>query len=207
MKSRSEIIEEYYTTQMDKHKASYCPTTQNAKYIGFQRTTTFDVSSSPSTPASASVLPMLAAGKEELHSTLKSKLLSSLGDKRLNDADVSNDKDLSPNKKRRKGHWDMKQEVNINSDEKQPVSSAAEREQKKKVGEKQQEAIDSSLGDNNNNDAAVNDALDAFMMGLDPEPLGDDNNTVITGRNINSSGSMMRTWKESFKKKSSYSNI
>jgi len=124
------------------------------------------------------ILPLL--GEEELiYSTLKpaaSGLLLS-GDKRSNAEITSDVKEPPPNKRRRKGRWDMKQDNN--GDEKH----ASEQN----VGEKEDPSVD-------NNDA-VNDALDAFMMGLETEPSAGDDDNVMTGRNIDSSGSMVRTRK------------
>lgn len=124
----------------------------------------------------------------------KPGLLPLLGEEELREktpinAEVtSDDKEPPPpppsNKRRRKGRWDMKQESN---------------DDKKHVVIVEQNGGEGKINSPSNNDDAVNDALDAFMMGLEPGPMagdGDDVN-VINGRNIDSSGSMARSWKSS----------
>jgi len=124
------------------------------------------------------LLPLL--GEEELKNSTLTSAASGLlpGDNKRPNAEItSDDKEPPPNKRRRKGRWDMKQSnggENHSSDH--------------KAGETQ---IDPPT----DNDDAVNDALDAFMMGLETEPSAGDDDNVITGRNIDSSGSMVRTRK------------
>jgi ATP-dependent RNA helicase DDX46/PRP5 len=126
------------------------------------------------------LLPML--GEEELINSTTSKSAASgllSGDERPSAETITSDvvKEQPPSKRRRKGRWDMKQDCNV--------------DEKRATEQKVEEKHDPS-GDNND---AVNDALDAFMMGLETEPSAEDDDNIISGRNIDSSGSMARAWK------------
>ncbi len=135
----------------------------------------------------SSLLPLL--GEDELKKSsitlAASGLLSGGSNKRPNTEITSDNTEPPPNptniKRRRKGRWDVKQS---NGDEKQSS------EQKAPGTQNINPPVD-------NNDDAVNDALDAFMMGLETEPSAGDDENVITGRNIDSFGSMVRTRKSS----------
>ena len=114
--------------------------------------------------------------------SMKSGLMPLLGEADLKNSTISDDKsqdvetdtnEKSSNKRKRKGRWDMKV---TQSDETQKAVT-------------EQKIIEPPI---DNNDA-VNDALDAFMMGLETEPAAGDEENAISGRNIDPSASMART--------------
>eukprot|EP00986_Skeletonema_menzelii_P010090 scaffold4772_cov145-Skeletonema_menzelii.AAC.8 len=121
-------------------------------------------------------------GEEELKDSAVKVPASGLlpGDNKRPNSEISISDDKAPpsnsNKRRRKGRWDVKQ------------NNGDEQSQGQKEGVTQ-------IDPQTDHDDAVNDALDAFMMGLETEPSAGDDDNVITGRNIDSFGSMVRTRK------------